>query len=89
MIQLPGGCYCSKLSVHPKNWQSKTADALCQWYISYRFYDPNFIDEKARCIPKQIIIKGMNHLQDLKEKQEAVKLLLQDEMILLQERGFQ
>lgn len=88
MIQLPGGCYCSQLSVHPKNWQTKSADQFCQWYISYRFYDPNFIDENGRVKPKQIIIKGMNDLHDLKEKQEAVKLLLREELLLLQERGF-
>jgi phage FluMu gp28-like protein len=40
MINLPNGCKCSKLSVNPKNWQTKQAKINIKWYIMYRFYDP-------------------------------------------------
>jgi hypothetical protein len=40
MITLSNGCTCSKLSVYPENWQSKIAKVTIDWYIMYRFYDP-------------------------------------------------
>jgi integrase len=82
MIQLANGCNCSNPSVHPKNWDKAGADPLAQWYISYRFYDPQ------ETKPKQVLIKGLNHLKTLIEKREAVKVLLAQEMELLKVKGW-
>jgi integrase len=86
MIQLPNGCYCSKLSVHPKNWNTIIASTKCTWYISYRFYDPRILTA-GKCKGRLIIIKGMNHLDDLKDRQGAVKSLIENELELLKLRG--
>lgn len=74
MVTLPNGCTCSKLSVYPKNWQSKTAKITLDWYITYRFYDPRFPK------PKQVMVKGMNQFKSLSERQEATKKALADEL---------
>lgn len=77
MILLPNGCACSKLAVHPKNWKSSNVSLKKTWYISYRFYDP------GRPCPKQVIIKGMNKFNNAIQRQDAVNILLEDEMELL------
>lgn len=70
MINLSGGCKSSNLSVHPKNWNSKGAKTTTEWYISYRFYDPGFSK------PRHIILKGMNHLKSLVDRQNSTKEIL-------------
>jgi spore germination cell wall hydrolase CwlJ-like protein len=70
MTTLPNGCTCSKLSVTPKNWQSKSAKLNNGWFIIYRFYDSR--NQK----PKQVMVKGMNQLKNLQERQEATKKAL-------------
>jgi integrase len=80
-IQLEKGCSHSQLSVSPKNWQAKKADFKQQWFISYRFYDPNYPK------PKQVIIKGMNSFKSLVEKQLETKKLIENEIISLK-NGF-
>lgn len=87
-IQLPNECWCSDFAVHPKNWNTKSADVQCTWYISYRFYDPRIIDESGRMKPKQVIIKGLNDLKTLTEKQQAIKILMEDELELIRDRGY-
>jgi integrase len=82
MISLPNGCYCSDLTVFPKNWNTKKASLAKDWYIHYRFYDPKFPK------PKQRIIKGMNQFKSLSERQQAVRSFLQDEIYMLQTRAF-
>lgn len=74
MINLPNGCKCSKISVHPKNWQSKSAKTTTDWYLSYRFYHPEYPQ------PKQVMVKGMNHFKELSQRQEATKTLLSQEL---------
>lgn len=82
MIYLSGGCRCSELTVHPRNWQSRSADPTLTWYISYRFYDPAFPR------PKQRILKGMNDVKTLKEKQEITRQILAIELDLLTNRSY-
>lgn len=82
MIYLPGGCRCSELTVYPRNWQSRSADPTITWYISYRFYDPSFPR------PKQKILKGMNAVKSLKEKQEVTRQILAIELDLLTNRCY-
>src|SRR5688572_16161138 len=74
MINLPNGCSCSKLSVYPKNWQTNKAKISIDWYIIYRFYDPNYMK------PKQVMVKGMNLFKSIAERQEATQNLLVSEM---------
>jgi integrase len=70
MIQLSNGCKCSPLSVYPSNWKSKNASLEKAWFISYRFYDPNFPK------PKQVIIKGMNCYDDYAQRKQLTETLL-------------
>ena len=74
MINLPGGCRSSNFLVHPKNWNSKGAKTTSVWYISYRFYDPTFPK------PKLIVLKGMNHLRSLSDRQNSTKEILDKEL---------
>ena len=82
-ILLPNGCSCSQLSVNPTNWKTCTKSALKKdWYISYRFYDPEF--EK----PKQVSIKGMNEFKELIDRRNTTKVILEDELHSLKVLGF-
>jgi len=82
MINLPNGCSCSNLSVFPKNWKSKNAKVLIDWYIIYRFYDPRFKK------PKQVKVKRMNSFKALLERQVATLKALDREMIRLTIEAF-
>ena len=81
-MNLPNGCKCSKPIVIPRNWKSKKASLKNSWLISYRFYDPS--EPK----PKQVAVRGMNHFQELKERQQATEDLLNLEMDLLIRQGY-
>lgn len=74
MITLPNGCTCSKLTVYPKNWQTKNAKITKDWFIKYRFYDPRYP------MPKQVMVKRMNQYKSLQERQEATKSCLAEEL---------
>ena len=82
MINLPNGCKCSTISVHPKNWQSKSAKTTTDWYLSYRFYHPDYPQ------PKQVMVKGMNHFKQLSQRQEATKTALSQELDKLLNQAF-
>jgi integrase len=72
--QLSNGCSCSTLKVSPSNWHTKSAKTTRDWFISYRFYDPNYPS------PKQIMVKKMNCFKVLHERQEATRKLMQQEL---------
>jgi integrase len=74
MTNLSNGCKSSKISVHPKNWASKSAKINSDWYISYRFYDPLYPK------PKHVVIKGMNRFKSLPDRQNYVRDILTNEM---------
>jgi integrase len=76
--QLPNGCSHSQLSIYPKNWKTKAARITIDWFISYRFYDPNHSK------PKQIMIKGMNAFKTLPERQQKTQELFEQELKTLQ-----
>jgi integrase len=80
-IQVGGGNYHSAMSVKPKNWQTKKASLVNDWFIFYRFYDSRFPK------PKQVMIKGMNSFKTLLERQKETELLIEKELIALKE-GF-
>jgi integrase len=82
-ILLPNGCSCSTPSVNPKNWKSCNKSALKKdWYISYRFYDPEF--DK----PKQVTIQGMNMYREVSERRCSTQIILDDELHSLKVLGF-
>jgi hypothetical protein len=83
MIPLPHGCKWSELKVYPGNWDSPRASMRKKWYIYYRFYDPR----KTHKFPKGKlrIVKGMNEFDTLLE---AVKMLIETEMVQLKRLGF-
>ena len=89
MITLSNGCYFSEISVNPKNWNTKNADLSKSWYLFYRFYDPAFAKIPKYKKGKLIIIKaGINRLNLLSERKAAVHALIDAEMKLLQETGY-
>lgn len=88
MIALFDGCYCSELQVHPKNWNQAGASVKKDWYIYYRFYDPQIRDAQDRIKPKLCIVKGMNGAKDLAGRRFATKVLVEEHFKLLQVEGF-
>ena len=87
-ILLPNGCKCSYPSVFPSNWKNKTANVRATWYISYWFYAADYnskINPKAK---KQVQIKGMNEFAILGQKQKITEELLDNELRMLQEEGY-
>lgn len=90
MLLLPNDCSCSKdgPAVIPKNWKSKTARTDIDWCIHYRFYDPRFKDDPKLKGVKQVSISGMNHLKDLAQRRDLTRRLLENEMDLLKNRGY-
>ena len=86
MIQLPHNCHCGDLSVSPKNWKQVTASIKKDWFISYRFYDPKFLDTHPN--GKLRIVKGMNSYHKLDTRRNATKTILDTEMSLLLHDGF-
>lgn len=88
MISLSKGCYCSELSVFPKNWKSKKADMTKPWYIKYRFYDPSIKDANGKVIPKQKVLKNMNSFKTWESRKAATETLLQNELHLLKKNDY-
>ncbi len=86
MIYLPNESRCSELNVTPKNWKSPQASIKRNWFISYRFYDPTQLKRWPK--GKLIIIKGMNCFKKLGERRDATKGLLESELSLLKEKGY-
>jgi hypothetical protein len=82
MIQLPNGCYCGELVVNPKNWKQLGASLKKDWYISYRFYDPQQKNKYPK--GKFRVVKGMNSFTNLEEGRTATKEIIKIELALLQ-----
>ena len=88
-IDLPNGCWCSPLTVYPKNWKNAgTHECQKPWYISYRFYSPNHLDSQGRIKPFQKVIKGMNEFLDPDSRIQATKELLNLEKYSLIDLGY-
>lgn len=77
MLHLPNNCRCSTLAVHPTNWNSSGCDISKDWYIHYRFYNH---DGRTR----QVILKGMNKFKSIGDRRAATRLLLDNEIGMLQ-----
>lgn len=87
-IFLPNGCWCSTPDVSPKNWQTKRADITKDWFIHYRFYDPNILDKSGKVKAYLVRFKGMNEIKSLSARQETCKKLLKTEISRLKLKGY-
>jgi len=71
-IELPNGCYCSQLSVTPKNWKSGKASIAKDWFISYRFYDNGQVIRKE--------VRGMNIEKKSRDRAVSTQIILDCEL---------
>lgn len=88
MILLSFSCYCSELSVHPKNWLSPRASTKKDWYIFYRFYDPAYRDNPKFKKGKLVQIRGMNDFKDLQQRKDETKRIIDFELGKLKDQSY-
>lgn len=69
MLHLPNNCQCSEPSVYPTTWK-KSGSIEKDWYIWFRFYDPNFKEQYPKGYLK--IVKNMNRFKTYTERKQAV-----------------
>lgn len=74
MINLKNGCSYSGLKVTPSNWNTSKASVNDMWYVSYRYYDPNYPQPKRKKIKG-----GINKFKTLTERRIAVESILETE----------
>lgn len=72
------GCFYTEPSVFPKNWKEKSADLNSTWYVRYNFYDPAMAHLPKYKYGKDEKHKGFAIFKTLKERQEAVKVMIED-----------
>ncbi len=82
MLQLPNNCRAGKFSVFPSNWESKQASIKVRWRVSYWFFDDNLQQKK------KIVIKSNINFDTLSERQDAIRMNIQDERDLLLNKGY-
>ena len=83
MITLKNGCSYSGLTVTPSNWNTSKASVNDMWYVSYRYYDPNYPQ------PKRKKIKGsINKYKTLAERRIVVEAILETEKDLIEKQGY-
>jgi len=84
-LHLPNGCRIGKMSVHPTNWDTKDADLSTEWYVHYRFCDPDY----AAKYPKGYQVKSRirRDIVGIIPRQRDVRKMLDNEKKNL-ERGF-
>ena len=85
--QITPTCSRSQISVVPANWNKANASAAKKWKIYYRYYDSQFVNDKAMW-GKMFVLKGMNDVKLLSEKQAITKALIEQESDLLDNRLF-
>jgi len=86
MLQLPNGCYCSNLTVHPSNWKRITASVKKDWRIQYRFYDPMQKEKYPKGMLR--LVKGMNRYKNQAERKQATENMIRIEMDILTTEGY-
>lgn len=75
---LPNGDSYSRFTIFPSNWDSPRAYFDLHWYVKYRYYPC------GQNIGKQRMIKGtVNEVEDLLEKQQRMRALIQAELDVL------
>ena len=88
MIKLPFSCYCTELKVHPKNWQLQKTSLKKGWYVYYRFYDPNFLNDPKFKYGKLVVIKRMNQFKTIEDRQRDTKLIIAEETGKLKNQAY-
>lgn len=69
----------SEILISPKNWEKKLKSNFNKnWYGYYYFYSPEFPSGKM------VKFRGMNRAKSLEEKQDLTKILIRNELELLQ-----
>lgn len=82
-LLLPHGCRTGKISVSPKNWEDSDADTGVDWFIHYRFHDPNFQSKYPKGFLVQV--RGMNASKGLMARRRDTRGLIDDEIKHLEE----
>lgn len=86
-LQLPNGCWCSKPTIFPKNWNKAGASLKKDWKIQYYFRDPNFLDRYPN--GKYCPVKAhVNDYDTLEKRRDAIKLLLDEQIRMLTIHGW-
>ena len=88
MILLPFSCHCTELKVVPNNWANKNSSLKKDWYIYYRFYDPNYKEHPKFKQGKLVVIKRMNQFKTILERQESTRTIILQEMEKLKITSF-
>lgn len=88
MILLPFSCHCTELKVVPNNWANKNSSLKKDWYIYYRFYDPNYKEHPKFKQGKLVVIKRMNQFKTILERQESTRTIILQELEKLKIRAF-
>lgn len=88
MILLPFSCHCTELKVVPNNWANKNSSLKKDWYIYYRFYDPNYKEHPKFKQGKLVVIKRMNQFKTILERQESTRIIILQELEKLKIKAF-
>lgn len=88
MINLPFSCSCSELKVYPNNWLNKNSSVKKDWYIFYRFYDPNYRSDPKFKYGKLVVIKRMNQFKSVQERQASTHLIIDQELDKLKNKAY-
>lgn len=88
MILLPFSCHCTELKVVPNNWANKNSSLKKDWYIYYRFYDPNYREHPKYKKGKLVVIKRMNQFKTILERQESTRAIIVQELENLKIKAF-
>ena len=88
MILLPFSCHCTELKVVPNNWANKNSSLKKDWYIYYRFYDPNYKEHPKLKQGKLVVIKRMNQFKTILERQESTRVIILQELEKLKIKAF-
>lgn len=67
---LHDGCWASKITVIPNNWDKRNAPINRDWVITYRFYDPKYPKAKA------VQVRGMNDFKNVSDRQYVTKNII-------------
>lgn len=88
MNHLPIDCSCSDLTVTPKDWKTNPNTIKRKWHIQYYFYNPFLKDDSKYKYGKFVLIKAMNRLKTISDLRGAIKKLIENELLLLREEGY-
>jgi integrase len=86
MIKLHQGCSATEPAVSPANWDKKGASTEKDWFVWYRFIDPDLTTKYPD--GKLVVVKGMNKHKGLEDRRKVTREILKEVKHLLREVGF-